>query len=194
MNGILSVHRLKNSPAQKPIKGWKPAISPVHPAGLCVVASLLLAGCAGGNAPAPGSTNTTYDNPSAAVRGSARPTSPIAPSPLDNSEINETAKQARPPETAVVPFVPINISTLENLSQKELVTKIGKPEMIRSEGPAEIWQYRSDRCALDAFFYPQGKSKTPKLVHFLARLRNGEGDIAPQSCLDEIVRGQTSQN
>lgn len=31
---------------------------------------------------------------------------------------------------------------------------LGQPTFLRREGPAQVWQYRSDLCLVDLFFYP----------------------------------------
>ena len=44
-----------------------------------------------------------------------------------------------------------------------LVHKLGKPNMVRKEGPVEVWQYQFVSCVVDFFFYPIGED-TSQLI------------------------------
>ncbi|WP_417842731.1 hypothetical protein [Thalassospira sp.] len=166
----------------------------------------LLAACAG-NAVGPGVTNTNYGkntlNGASYNDGMAQAPARNATKKTDNTVPNNQAASlaarkppirpdVKPKKTAAIPFVQIKAASLANLDSKAIEAKLGKPEMQRGEGSAKVWQYRSDRCALDVFFYPQGGKKQPVLVHMLARLRDGNGEIALQDCLDEVVKDKQS--
>ncbi|PKR54697.1 hypothetical protein COO20_08075 [Thalassospira marina] len=177
--------------------------------------SVMLAACAG-NAVAPGATNNDYgkntlkgasysdsitpDYKSSSKTATAK--NAETPEKANNQAASlaarkpplKPAKPVKPKETASIPFVQIKAASLANLDGKKVEAKLGKPEMQRGEGAAKVWQYRSERCALDVFFYPQGTSKEPVLVHMLARLRNGEDKIELQDCLDEIVKSRQSHS
>ena len=160
----------------------------------------MLAACAG-NAVAPGATNNSYGTNTlngASYSDAMAPDHAGKANDVKASKSHKLAshippvKPAPPKKTAAIPFVRVKVASLAKLDGKKVEAKLGKPEMQRGEGPAKVWQYRSDRCALDIFFYPQGKSKKPVLAHMLARLRNGEGKIGLQECLDEIVKSRVS--
>ncbi len=51
------------------------------------------------------------------------------------------------------PPVDDNPDQLLGLSGDAVSEKLGKPALIRREGDAEIWQYRSPLCVLDLFLY-----------------------------------------
>ena len=193
--------RVKNLPG---ISGKLPVSSRKR---LCAVLSVLglsvlLAACAG-NAVPPGATNNTYGNQTLNGASYSDGTTPGHQDKVKDDTVqkanNQAAalaarkppvKPAKPKKTAAIPFVRVPAASLANLNGKAVEAKLGKPEMQRGEGSAKVWQYRSDRCALDVFFYPQGNSKKPVLVHMLARLRNGDGKIDLQECLDEIVKSR----
>ncbi|WP_143589494.1 hypothetical protein [Thalassospira mesophila] len=177
--------------------------------------SVMLAACAG-NAVGPGATNTSYgkntlngasynDGAPRDRRADAAKIPPAAkpaakgPGRVPNNQAASLAARKppikpaiKPKQTAAIPFVQIKAASLANLEGKAVEAKLGKPEMQRGEGSAKVWQYRSDRCALDVFFYPQGGKKQPVLVHMLARLRDGNGEIDLQDCLDEVVKDKQS--
>jgi hypothetical protein len=179
-----------------------------------ILLSVFLAACAG-NAVGPGATNTTYGkntlNGASYSDGIARDhradasktdATSVAKTPVRTPNSRAASRttdrtipikpNVKPKQTAAIPFVQIKAATLANLDGKAVEARLGKPEMQRGEGSARVWQYRSERCALDVFFYPQGEKKQPVLVHMLARLRDGNGKIDLQDCLDEVVKNRES--
>ena len=92
-----------------------------------------------------------------------------------------------------VPFKPIKAETLMGLSEAAVEEKIGAPEMTRGEGPARVWQYRSDECSFDAFFFPETEGDTPKMTHMLARMRKSADKISIQDCLDQVVMARSAR-
>lgn len=80
---------------------------------------------------------------------------------------------------------PIASEQLIGLTPTALVEALGSPRTLRRERPAEIWQYRGDRCVLDVFLYeaPEG----PQVIHLEARGERAE-PIAPQYCLAALPR------
>ncbi|MDP2699268.1 hypothetical protein [Thalassospira sp.] len=161
----------------------------------------------GGSAPPPGSTNDTYRNPamtgnspqrtrtSPAIqqtippRRQAIPPRPVTVAPEPAPDENADAIAETPPETAAIPFVPsLDVNDLIGQTEAAVTDRLGEPELVRGEGPSRVWQYRTDRCIFDAFFFPQTENAPRHLAHMIARLRNGEGEITLQNCLDDIMR------
>jgi hypothetical protein len=48
-----------------------------------------------------------------------------------------------------------DLPALHDLSDQQLVQRLGKPDFTRKEADAEIWQYRGDKCVLVVFLYPE---------------------------------------
>lgn len=73
------------------------------------------------------------------------------------------------------------LPALDNISEHELVQRLGEPDFTRKESTAEIWQYRSDTCVLDIFLYPEDGSL--KVMHAAtrdrARLKAPENSCSP---------------
>lgn len=42
------------------------------------------------------------------------------------------------------------------LGERELGQALGKPEMVRKEAPAEVWQYAGADCVVDFYLYDSG--------------------------------------
>lgn len=67
------------------------------------------------------------------------------------------------PTLSSVPYVPtapagpeqqrIDPSELVGLKAGVIQAKFGAPTLLRRDGPAQIWQYRSSGCIVDVFFY-----------------------------------------
>jgi hypothetical protein len=110
-----------------------------------------------------------------------------------------TAKNAHPGEVTVpLPKeITRGISSLKEKSAKEfngyqaqsLVGLIGRPDFVRRDGPAQIWQYRSNACILDLFMYGATTDKTVK--H--AELRGGTIGKGPsRGCFAKLLHGRTT--
>jgi hypothetical protein len=73
------------------------------------------------------------------------------------------------------------LPALQNISEHELVSRLGTPDFMRKESTAEIWQYRSDTCVLDVFLYPEDGAL--KVMHAAtrdrARLKAPENSCSP---------------
>ncbi|WP_404423591.1 hypothetical protein [Thalassospira australica] len=155
----------------------------------------------GGNAVPPGSTNQNYGKATSSAK-SPRVTQDIPKKAGSAATSTVTAKSAKPatatgPRMTVaippVPFKPIKAETLMGLSEAAVEEKIGAPEMTRGEGPARVWQYRSDECSFDAFFFPETEGDTPKMTHMLARMRKSADKISIQDCLDQVVMARSAR-
>ena len=87
----------------------------------------------------------------------------------------------------------LDISSLDQKHVKEfkgrdgkfLLSLIGRPDFIRREGLAQIWQYRSNACIFDLFLY--GKSTNKKVQH--AEVRGDGVDRSPaRGCFAKLLQ------
>lgn len=63
---------------------------------------------------------------------------------------------------------------------------LGDPTLVRRDGDAEVWQYRSTGCVLDLFIYGQ-----PKRVEHVDLRNRGEGaPDAVRACFAAMLRGE----
>jgi hypothetical protein len=69
------------------------------------------------------------------------------------------------------------------MSSREIETAFGSPSFIRSEAPAEVWQYRQANCIVDMFLYSGGAVSAYRVEHI--EMRGLESDIV----LSEGERG-----
>lgn len=109
--------------------------------------------------------------------------------PAKSTAADSKAKAAGP--TAAT----LGISTLDEQGAKEfkgqkpdtLVSVIGRPDFVRRDGPAQIWQYRSRACILDLFVY--GKRTEQQIAH--SELRGSAVGKAPATgCFVKLLEGR----
>lgn len=64
---------------------------------------------------------------------------------------------------------------------------LGRPDLVRRDGTAEMRLYRGSACTLHLFLYPQGGS--PQARYLEARSRAGKLDAAEEArCLHDVAR------
>ena len=66
----------------------------------------------------------------------------------------------------------------------EVAELLGRPDFTRSDGPAEVWQYRGERCVLDVFLY---KNDLGRLVEHAELRRRGAGVISDRDCVADVL-------
>ena len=91
--------------------------------------------------------------------------------------------------------VTLGISALDEKGAREfkgqktasVVSVIGRPDFVRKDGPAQIWQYRSRACILDLFVY--GGKPDQKIAH--SELRGSAVGKAPATgCFAKLLEGR----
>ncbi len=71
-----------------------------------------------------------------------------------------------------------------------LRTILGKPELVRREAPAEIWQYRNENCVFDVFLYDEAGRRQ---VTYIEARDGAAQKIEPRACLNELLRARLAQ-
>ena len=61
---------------------------------------------------------------------------------------------------------------------------IGRPDFVRHDSGATVWQYAGRSCVMDLFWYGSGNGRT--LVHLEARSLHGPRGADIGVCLDEL--------
>ncbi|MBM3511939.1 MAG: hypothetical protein FJX61_17650 [Alphaproteobacteria bacterium] len=61
---------------------------------------------------------------------------------------------------------------LVGLLSRDVEGLLGRPAFVRRDGPAQIWQYGTQACTLNLFFYRDGA--VLKVRHFEVRDRNAD--------------------
>lgn len=100
------------------------------------------------------------------------------------------APASTPPETAARPPEPQidhDPQSLIGMGPVGLFALLGKPELIRRESPARVWQYRTGDCVFDVVLYELDEGERVTYVE----ARDGRGNrTEPRPCLNALVRAQ----
>ena len=77
-----------------------------------------------------------------------------------NSGTDANSAQASPTITSTVvsPAKTFDPKKIIGFTTPILVRNLGKANMIRQEGPVEVWQYQFSNCVVDFFFYPNDEN------------------------------------
>lgn len=159
--------------------------------GAAVLAALALAACQDrGSDRAMARFGTESRNFAAAADAPAEPapTAPAAAEPAQPTAPGETQSAARPQPDAPIPEVDARPERLMGLDPQALDAALGRPELVRREKPAEVWQYRAGSCVLDVFLYPAGQGR--EVLHLEARDAASAAPADAKSCLTALLRRQ----
>ncbi|MBK8210914.1 MAG: hypothetical protein IPK78_14080 [Rhodospirillales bacterium] len=78
---------------------------------------------------------------------------------------------------------------LVGLDADQLERLLGPADFKRSDGPAELLQYRDTECIIDLFLYPDAASGAYRVTHVDARDRILNGG-AEQTCVSRLLRAR----
>ena len=102
--------------------------------------------------------------------------------------ILKPAKLAAQPKAAKPTY--LDIKTLKGKASDQVTKLLGAPDFRRTDKPAELWQYRHDKCSVDLFFYPHDGGNLS--VDFLDVRTYGHQDLSPQACFVAILKSRAA--
>ncbi len=118
----------------------------------------------------------------------------VAPAAVPDAAPGAAPETAQPdPATAALPTEPIindDPGQLMGLGPAALRAILGKPELVRREAPAEIWQYRNENCVFDVFLYDEAGRRQ---VTYIEARDGAAQKIEPRACLNELLRARLAQ-
>jgi len=119
---------------------------------------------------------------------------PAAATPIPVAELvgfvpGSGSAAARPARSPAPLRSPRAAKELAGLTEGQLVTLIGEPDLRRAEGGSEAWLYRSEACLLDVFLEADRPGTEPRVVHAAARSAAAV-PIAEESCLRALARAR----
>ena len=84
----------------------------------------------------------------------------------ENNETQTNSVQASPDTTskAVTVTKSFDPTQIIGFATPILFHNLGKANVVRKEGPIEVWQYRFGSCVVDFFFYPIGKGSSQLIL------------------------------
>jgi hypothetical protein len=71
------------------------------------------------------------------------------------------------------------------LPADDLEKLLGRPEMVRRDDPAEVWQYRSESCVVDLYLYPEQSSYR---VAYIEARDHAAVSMTARSCLGSLAK------
>jgi hypothetical protein len=104
-----------------------------------------------------------------------------AEGPAEETSRPPATRPSAAPERAALITDP---TRLIGLGPDAIRALFGKPDLIRHEPPAEIWQYARRDCVLDLFLYPDPQSLA--VIYLEARTDDGES-TEPRRCVGELL-------
>lgn len=131
-----------------------------------------------------------------ACGGTAKPgaTTRADPSPVVDAANSSKQKQAALPPASPTDAVPtrsklVPLEKLPGLTGAQITEMLGKPQFLRQDNTAELWQYRGDACVLHLFLYRANDEWRVRHAEARPRAVSGEAlkDEAAQSCLAKLA-------
>tara|TARA_B100001093_G_scaffold76534_1_gene67382 strand:+ start:536 stop:1111 length:576 start_codon:yes stop_codon:yes gene_type:complete len=125
------------------------------------------------------------DSATSSVTNSATSTGSGTNDSTDGTAI--AAILAAPPVQPMPVKPPFGPKTVIGSASIILIRDLGIANMIRQEGPIEIWQYRFAECVVDFFFYPASQG-SPQLIIKDWNMRSAVigGRVNESKCLSAI--------
>jgi len=85
-----------------------------------------------------------------------------------------------------------------DVSGREILSILHDPEMVRTESPTIVWQYRTERCVLDLYFTtPRETALDSPVVHYEIRPRTVgllENDTQKTECARAFIRANSGMS
>ena len=175
--------------------GWRGAIA-------LALSLLVLAACVAPNrdarigegestAPATASETTA----SVATESPAEPAPPPAPAvkPESPQQTLEPPAAIEPPPAEPAPqktarrVVNDDPQQLMGLAPEALSRLLGPPSLLRTESPAEVWQYRAADCVLDIFLYAEEEKPDRSRVTYYEIRAADSAPSGARACFADII-------
>ena len=121
--------------------------------------------------------------------GARTPSAPGAAAPASTPQTASRPDPAAPPPGALpgpLPEVDANPERFIGAAPAALDAELGRPALVRAEGPARVWQYRGPACVLDLVLYPGADG--PSVRHLEARDPENAAPHDTAGCLETLLQ------
>lgn len=78
------------------------------------------------------------------------------------------------------------------LDRNQITALLGKPHFRRHDKPADLWQYRNKKCALDLFLYRIRDGVIYKVTHADVRILNS-AKATKDACFKKLIKHHIEQ-
>ena len=150
---------------------------------LALTGLLALAGCAvEGDGTKPGGDAAPLAAEAPAGAASRQSLAPIA---------DPTRDRDRADRLAALPPVSDDPQQFIGLGGLEVARRLGAPQLVRRDGPAEVWVFQGTGCALDVFLYAQGDGEVEGLTTRHVDLRSpAQNETERRACLKRLLENE----
>ena len=159
----------------------------ILPIAAVLLAAAALAGC---KSQGPERAMARFHGAEVVRAPSAAAAPPASPETMTGPAASETAPDpklaARPDPAAPPPEVDANPERFLGASPAALGAELGRPALVRAEGPARVWQYRGGACVLDLVLYPGADG--PTVRHLEARDPVDAKPHDTAACLKDLLQ------
>jgi hypothetical protein len=115
-----------------------------------------------------------------------RAEAPIVAQPTPQPRAPAPAAVAPPPRaTPAPPRTRTRLSELAGLHADLVADRLGKPTLVQSEAPGQVWLYRHATCALHVFLYEETGGY--KVRHAETRATNGKPPLDAEACYQAVA-------
>lgn len=156
--------------------------------GALALSLLVLAACGAPGGTARDSESNPRPPSTTADSSSEEPSSRAAPDPLAPDQILEPP--VSPDEkTARAPVAPINDDPdqLMGLAPRAVNHLLGPPSLLRTETPAQVWQYTAADCVLDIYLYAEDETPDRSRVTYYEIRRTESPGSGARACFADII-------
>ncbi len=159
---------------------------------------LIVAACAGPKGPARPAEGDTAANQSIEIEQAQRNITraqspgeePHAPVAALDSEMTDPGSDAPPAAAAKTTQPPINDDPhqLMGLAPQAVNRLLGPPSLLRTEAPAEVWQYKAEDCVLDIYLYAEEQMPDRSSVTYYEIRRSDTSKRGVRACFGDIIQ------
>jgi len=110
--------------------------------------------------------------------------------------LGRPAIATRAGRSAIIPVaekIAPEVVPLMGMDVVQVVRVLGRPQQLRRDPPAEVWQYASPHCLLYVFFYPRRGAKDWRVQYVEGRDRETIAPVGTGDCLrEQLDQGRSS--
>ena len=81
-----------------------------------------------------------------------------------------------------------DVEALKGEASDKVTRLLGAPDFRRTDKPAELWQYRHDKCSFDLFLYPRDGGGLS--IKFMDVRAYGDQNLSLQACFLAILKAK----
>lgn len=93
-----------------------------------------------------------------------------------------------PPGETAIPPINDDPHQLMGLAPHAVNRLLGPPSLLRTEAPAEVWQYTAEDCVLDIYLYAEEKMPDRSTVTYYEIRRSDRAKSGARACFGEIIQ------